>query len=478
MTASESRQVYSEVPCVQLTPDWGRDLGWASVAGAEEQSALSARLRQLRAQQFPAQITQGQLARAIRVSTPTISAWESGTQVPPEDRLRSLALFYATSRSLEGPSLLDVGALTKDEERVRRDLIDELVRLREAQSAPPPRRQTGALGGRFYYFPDGLPVRIIGSRLSSHEVLPSPLRPEVLDAARRLRTLLGRAAPPGTDAALDELKRFVDVVGDLRDLVDKAESRRDELAESDWDLLARAFKGGGVQYANPWHPNRVQSLWNGDMDAVIELHGHIRAENPGSDVRWLLDTDVTSEDLAGGHTVILGSGATFFGNAGGILDYLRRRLDLPVGATFSKEEPEYGGRFVVNLDDEGRPDIDGDDREDHFPRFLAERGEPVIEHGQPVLEYDVALLARFQNPLNQAATVTICSGVFSCGTYGAVRTLTDSHQRARNEKYLDEHLDLTNFWMLMHVPVLTTPTGAQTVTPDLTRPFHRLRASA
>jgi hypothetical protein len=32
--------------------------------------------------------------------------------------------------------------------------------------------------------------------------------------------------------------------------------------------------------------------------------------------------------------------------------------------------------------------------------------------------------------------------------------------------------------MLMHVPVLTASTGAQTMTPDLTRPFHRLRTSS
>src|SRR3954447_5853542 len=199
------------------------------MAGAEEQAALPARLRQLRAQQFSVPVTQGQLARAMRVSTPTISAWENGTQVPPEDRLRSLALFYATSRSLEGPSLLDVGALTKDEERVRRELIDELVQLREAQLAPTPRRQTGALGGRFYHFPDGLPVRIVGSRFSSHEVLPSPLTPEVIEATRRLRVLLGRSAPVGADEALEELERYVGVADVLRDLVDQAESRRGDV---------------------------------------------------------------------------------------------------------------------------------------------------------------------------------------------------------------------------------------------------------
>jgi transcriptional regulator with XRE-family HTH domain len=451
-----------------------------SVADEQGASGVAARLRQLRAHGLSRPVTQGQLAKALGVSTPTISAWENGTQIPPEDRLRSLALFFATPRSLEGPRLLDVAALSKDEESVRRSLIDELVRLREAHTAPPARRQTGALGGRFYYFPDGLPVRIIGSQLSPYEVLPSPLTPQVAEAARRLRRLLATSAPPGIEEALDELDRFVGVSDVLRELVDRAERGGYNVGESDWRLLVRAFKGGGVQYADPGHPNGIESLWHGDMDAVIELTGHIRAENPGSDVRWLLETSVSADDLGGGHLVILGTGATFgeAGKSGLVLDYLRRRLNLPVSAAFRADDPEYGGSFIVTLDERGSPDIDGGEREEHFPRFLQDGMERIVEHGQPVLEYDVALIARFPNPLNLAGTVTICTGVFSRGTYGAVRALTDSHLRARNEKYLDEHLDITNFWMLMHVPVLTASTGAQTMTPDLTRPFHRLRTSS
>jgi hypothetical protein len=248
-------------------------------------------------------------------------------------------------------------------------------------------------------------------------------------------------------------------------------------AAADWNAIARVFEGGGVQYADPWHPNAVHSLWNGDMDAVIELHGHVRAENPGTDVRWILDSEVQPDDLTAGHVVILGGTTTFFSSAGGPLDYLRRRLDLPVEPVFLDDDREYGGQFIVTLDDEGRPSLSGDRHERHAPRFLEKDGARVSEHGEPLLEYDVALLLRTANPHNTSATVTVCNGIFSRGTYGAVRALTDVHLRARNEKYLAEHLDLTNFWMLLHVPVFSGPTGALTVTPDLSRPFHRLRTS-
>jgi hypothetical protein len=420
---------------------------------------------------------------------PLISSWESATSpaLPSESWLQAYARFFATQRSMTGdmtadkpgdkPRLLELRELTAEEERVRRELIDELVELREAALRPSVgRQQTGALGGRFYYFPDGQPVRIIGSRLSAYELQPSPPTVELLEAARRLRDLVGDGAPDGVDEALTELERYVGAADVLRRLVDMGWSRSTEIDDTDWNRLARGFDGGGVQYSNPWHPNAIHSLWNGDMDAAIELHGHVRAENPGSDVRWFLDTEVQGDDLTAGHVIVLGGGGTFFGT-GGPLEYLRRRLDLPVHPEFPSDDPEYGGRFDVTLDDEGRPDPRGTRREPHAPRFLLADGGRVSDHGQPLLEYDVGLLLRAPNPLNLSATVTVCTGIFSRGTYGVVRALTDSHLRARNEKYLSEHLDMTNFWMLVHVPVFAAATGAQTITPDLSRPFHRLRTS-
>ncbi len=447
------------------------------------QGALALRLRDLRTQWPGTVVTQRQLAEALGVSVPLISSWESTTAsaLPSENWLQAYARFFATPRSVEAdkPRLLELRELTAEEERARRELIDELVELREAALRPSgTRQQTGALGGRFYYFADGQPVRIISSRLSPYEVQPSPPSAELLESARRLRALVGDDAPVGVDEALTELERYVSAAPTLQQLVDMGWSRREAIDEADWTRLARGFAGGGVQYANPWHPNAIHSLWNGDMDAVIELQGHIRAENPGTDVRWLLDAEVQPDDLTAGHVVILGSGTTFLSDAGGPLEYLRRRLDLPVRPVFSPDDVEYGGQFIVSLDDEGRPSLSGRRFEMHAPRFLEKEGVRVSEHGEPLLEYDVALLWRTANPLNTSATVTVCTGIFSRGTYGAARALTDAHLRGRNEKYLAEHLDLTDFWMLMHIPVFSGPAGALTVTPDLSRPFHRLRTSS
>jgi transcriptional regulator with XRE-family HTH domain len=462
-------------------------------SGAPGGSAvLAQRLRELRTQWPPVVVTQRQLAEALGVSVPLISSWESSTTpaVPSEGWLQAYARFFATQRSVEGekPRLLELRELTDDEEQARRALVDELVELREAAARPASERaQTGALGGRFYYFPDGQPVRIIYSKLPDYELLRRPPTLESLLQAARHVIVAHDGEPPGElRKAAEELQHYASVHEALTLLAQAADEVAPESEQAQTLATALAtFESVGVQYANPWHPNAIQSLHNGDADAVMELVGHVRAENPGTDVRWMAADELTRDDLTN-HVIVLGEGNSARTESptrtvGGTLEYLRNRLDLPVASQLLEAEgdPEYDSEFVVWLDDEGRPDPRGSRRETHAPRFMIDRaGERVRDEGQPRLEYDVALLGRFPNPLNLSATVTICSGIFSRGTYGAVRALTDATLRARNERYLAGHFDLQNFWLLLHVPVFPGPTGALTLTPDLTRPFHRLRSSA
>jgi transcriptional regulator with XRE-family HTH domain len=446
-------------------------------------------LRELRTQWPSVVVTQRQLAEALGVSVPLISSWESSTTpaVPSEVWLQAYARFFASSRSVEGdkPRLLELRELTDEEEQARRALVDELVELREAAAKPVSERaQTGALGGRFYYFADGQPVRIIYSKLPDYELLRRPPSVDALLHAVR-HVLLGQDGEPTDELrdAAQEIQHYEQLRDALSALHGAALKLDPESAHTQTLAAALAsFESVGVQYANPWHPNAIQTLHNGDADAVLELVGHVRAENPGVDVRWMSVDDIHPDDLTN-HVIVLGGGDTVYGQSrrrASALRYLFDRLELPVSTVLPPgANAEYDTRFVVQLDENGQPSYAGARAEVHEPRFVVDSGGGrVSDEDQPRLEYDVALLGRFPNPLNLSATVTIGSGIFSRGTYGAVRALTDANLRARNEKYLAGHFDLQNFWLLMHVPVFPGPTGALTLTPDLSRPFHRLRSSA
>jgi transcriptional regulator with XRE-family HTH domain len=387
--------------------------------------SLAERLRGLRTPAGGVRVTQQQLAAVFGVSTGLISSWESGGAVPSTDWLRRYALAFATERTFAGrePRLLDENDLSASEERARQALIDELGELREQAQRPGGARSPGrgALGGRFWYYPDGAPVRVITTPV--------------------------------------------------------------------WPSLEKQ-----LVYADPWHPNFIQSFRDMDRDATIEVVSHIRAENPATDVRFMTADNATRDDLIK-HVVVLGQlGSMALEGVGtrhqdseyetSVMDYLIRRQEFPVAMRVPPDgDNEFDAEFVVTLDGDGRARWFGDGEEPdrlavYRPRFLRHGREREEQHGYPVLEYDAALIARRPNELNRAMSVTLCTGVFSRGTFGAVRAFTDPTLRARNEQFLRAHFkDPDDFWMLFYVPVFRAMHGLETVTPDLARPFHRLHDS-
>jgi hypothetical protein len=81
------------------------------------------------------------------------------------------------------------------------------------------------------------------------------------------------------------------------------------------------------------------------------------------------------------------------------------------------------------------------------------------------LSQDVGLLARTPNPLNSSRTLTICNGIHSRGVYGTVRSLTDTHLRDANERYISANFgNSTSFAILMSVMVINN----KVMTPDFT----------
>jgi hypothetical protein len=189
--------------------------------------------------------------------------------------------------------------------------------------------------------------------------------------------------------------------------------------------------------ADPGNPNYTQLAGFGDLDAMVELHGHLRAENTGMGVFYKGAPDVKADDLSG-HVVIIGGIAWN--------DVMRRLIDLSRLPVRQEEEPglKTGDIFLTHADE--------------VPQKYLPQWSPAH-----TLMEDVGLLVRMPNPLNSNRTITMCNGIHSRGVLGAVRTLTDARLRESNEQYIARNFPETQFGILMRVQVIE----GETLTPDL-----------
>jgi transcriptional regulator with XRE-family HTH domain len=237
----------------------------------------------------------------------------------------------------------------------------------------------------------------------------------------------------------------------LRDAA-KGPSVRDEVAVTrSWHfsdsgpvtvICAQLPKAQTGSLADPADPNYTELLSYADLDALVELHGHIRAENSTMGVFFKLSPNVVPDDLSG-HVVLLGGIAWN--------DKTQRLSEMISQPVRQIEGPEVqtGEIFVV-------------ERNGIEERFLPKWGD-----GGSVLTEDVGLLVRTRNPHNSNRSLTICNGVHSRGVLGSVRALTDERLRDSNERYIVENFaDPSNFAILMRVSVI----AGQAMTPDFNAP--------
>ena len=182
---------------------------------------------------------------------------------------------------------------------------------------------------------------------------------------------------------------------------------------------------------NPANPNYTQLLSFGDLDAMVELWGHVRMENPAMEVSYKSAVHVAADDLSG-HVVIIGGI--------GWNDVTRRILNLTELPLTQRDDPAVstGEIFVTQ--------IDGKEQ-----RYL-----PKWSESDPAkLTEDVGLLVRMPNPMNSNRTLTMCNGIHSRGVLGAVRSLTDKRLRDSNERYIARTFpDSQQFGILMRVQVI------------------------
>lgn len=216
-------------------------------------------------------------------------------------------------------------------------------------------------------------------------------------------------------------------------------------------VVPDAPEGDRGPLAEKTDPNYTAALRYTDVDALIELHGHIRAENdPALPVFFKPASEVRADDLSA-HVVLVGGIAY-----NPVTRELLRRLSrLPIRQT---EDPEVttGEIFAVGH---------GKDQCRFLPVWTQRTGGATAE-----LEQDVGLLARVRNPFNSSRTLTLCNGIHSRGVLGSVRALTDARIRESNEAYLAEHFPHGEFGLLVRVPVLQ----GEALSPDLQDPENIL----
>ena len=353
--------------------------------------ALARRLRALRLQHWPdITITQPQLAAALGgrkpISVSLVSSWESPKSpvIPPTERLTAYATFFASRRSLA-----DAGFRLLDED----ELTDE-ERTRR----------------------DELEQELLG-----------------------LREAAVRGSEIGTQVQVTE--KGYPIGGGFWRYGDK-KTITVVCAQLPEDMLR------GMPYADPDAPDYTELYAFADLDALVELHGHIRAVNPANEVVIRSATALSQDDYTT-HLVVLG-GVDWNTAA----RHLLRVLDVPVSQV-PRLTDDTDGCFEVN---EGG-------QIERFAPTLAKEGP------RQTLVEDVAHFYRGVNPFNRQRTVTLCNGMFSRGTLGVVRALTDVRFRDRNSDYLEDRFQgVRSFSIITRVVIVN---GA-VVTPDWTVADNRL----
>jgi hypothetical protein len=391
MGGYRSYQTVVPLPALRLTSDEPR----FAVNDQDPRQVLARRLRDLREVHFPSRkVKQAELAEALSgdgrrsVSVPSISSWESATnpKVPPETRIEDIATFFASPRSLDGRAshLLNLDEMTVQERAIREKLLGELKQLRSE-----------ALEG----------------------ISPGRLTATTPDAAQEIAWSL-EAGP----------YRFSD--GHPITIV---------CAQLPQDMLQT------MPYADPSDPDFIELYRYSDLDALLELFGHLRAANPTSQVEFRAADQLSSDDYTG-HLISLG-GVDWNEATSSLLD----RLQLPVKQV--NEWNKAGGTYFEITQD-------GGGKVAHRPLLDESESEKILQE-------DVALFARAVNPYNRKRFVTVCNGMYGRGTYGAVRALTDQKFRDRNMGYIQARLATSEaFCILTRVAVA----NGVTLTPDWTVP--------
>jgi transcriptional regulator with XRE-family HTH domain len=311
-------------------------------------------------------------------------------------------------------------------------------------------------------------LSVAPATLSSWESKGNPKAPpkeRLKDYARFFATresVNGRAHLPPLDTLTDDEKRLVQVLEDELIGLHPSSRDRDTAAEGRRTLLAfnatgrvviicpQAPKDAVGPLAAENHINYTRLHNYADLDALVELFGHLRAFNPEADVCHRLPSEAQQADFQ--TDLILLGGIGWNSATGRILAHLKR---LPIEQV-AVEGLATGEVFRVNGGGGREPQV-------YFPQM-----DNV--NGTTELVEDLAFIARLRNPFNSSRTLTIFNGVHSRGVVGAVLALTDKALGPGNEDYLAQANSGHEFAILVKVPIVS----GRALAPDLRNPEMRL----
>ena len=302
--------------------------------------------------------------------------------------------------------------------------------------------------------------RVAAATLSSWESTSNPKTPSVarISAYARFfcteRSLEGEPHLVAEDQLTDvELDRFRELETELLALFypENRKVRRSFQFDAGPVIVICPTAPPDVQgpLADEQDPNFTKLRQYGDLDALIELYGHLRAENPSLDVFHRTTTAVMADDFSS-HVILLGG----IGWNKVAARFQRATSQVPIEQT-TVDDYQAGEIFSVKKPDGG------------IQSFLPDFED--LGEGKELIA-DIGYLARLRNPFQHSRTLTICNGIHSRGVFGAVRCLTDARVREANERYLAERFPDGEFAMLLRVPVVEN----QTLSPDLHDPSARL----
>jgi transcriptional regulator with XRE-family HTH domain len=261
------------------------------------------------------------------------------------------------------------------------------------------------------------------SRAFASSTVPRLLKDDELDEAEREREielyeelLELRERAQSTDAAAGASGQFaVEYQGSLWRFPDQAAV---SIVCSDVPRAARPA------YADEGHLNYSRYARHADLDALIDIYGQVRADNPGTWIR-ILSPKSLAYDFALNHLIIIGGAAV-----DDVAPWFAQGVSLPTvhesgdTHTFTYEVEGEVREFTSTRDDDGN------------------------------MTHDIGFIARAPHNIVPGRIVTVLGGITSRGVHGAALAFSDPHVRNVNLSYLTDTLrGADTFCILIRVPV-------------------------